>query len=27
VGSSPGTGNPGSLVTQAGSTEIPISLR
>jgi hypothetical protein len=27
VGSSPGSGNPGSLVTQFGSTEIPISLR
>jgi hypothetical protein len=27
VGSSPGSGNPGSLVTQAGSTEIPVSLR
>jgi hypothetical protein len=27
VGSSPGSGNPGSLVTQTGSTEITISLR
>jgi hypothetical protein len=27
VGSSPGSGNPGSLVTQFGSTQIPVSLR